>query len=91
MKVLEIAVGPFSSDQVLLSSNFLPRSGCRRKFLLRNSGVGGGGRSVLLMIVGGKSESSPRTVNLCFSNRVLVKTMFELEGKELGPQRFAGV
>ena len=40
----------FCPDQVLLSKNFHPRPGCRRKSLLRNSGVGGGGpNSILIM------------------------------------------
>ena len=47
--VLETAAGAgFCPDQVLLSKTFPSRPGCRQKSLLRNSGVGDGGQTLIL-------------------------------------------
>ena len=50
VKVLEIdCIGcGLCPDQVLLINNFCLRPDCRQKSLVGNSGVGGGGRNVLL-------------------------------------------
>ena len=43
-----VGAGFFCRNRVLLCMNFHLRPGCRRKFLLRNSGVGGGGQNRIL-------------------------------------------